>query len=62
MTTPLNRCLKCGNKKSYTEVQISGLFHTYMQIFSPQALKMWSGHRLRRKKPIRSVLGHYTKV
>ena len=45
----LNRCLKCGNKRSYTEVQISGSFYTYMQIFSAKSLKLRSGHRLRRK-------------
>ena len=46
----LNRCLKCGNQKSYTEVKISGLFHTYMPILISKSLKLRSGHRLRRKK------------
>ena len=41
-----NRCLKCGNQKSYTNVKISGLFHTYMPILIYKSLKLWSVHRL----------------
>ena len=63
----VSKCVHISfNQKSYTEVQISGSFYTYMQIFKSKSLKITSGHRIRRKKkkkkPIRSVLGHYTKV
>ena len=46
----LNRCLKCGNKKSYTEVQISRRLYTFMQNFRSLPIKVRLGHRLRRKK------------
>ena len=46
----VSKCVHISfNLKSYTEVQISGAFYTYMQIFSPKSLKLKSGHRLRRK-------------
>ena len=48
------KVLKCVHisfkQKLYTEVQISGSFYTYMQIFRSKSLKLTSGHRLRRKK------------
>ena len=45
-------CPKIFNQKSYTEVQIRLSLHTYMQILSPSAIKLWPGHRLRRKNNI----------
>ena len=42
-------CPKIFNQKSYTEVQIRLSLHTFMQILSPSAIKLWPGHRLRRK-------------
>ena len=41
--------LKSFDQKSYTEVQIRPSFYTFMQILSPSAIKLWPGHRLRRK-------------
>ena len=45
-------CPKIFNQKSYTEVQIRLSLHTFMQILSPSAIKLWPGHRLRRKNNI----------
>ena len=42
-------CPKIFDQKSYTEVQIRLSLHTFMQILSPSAIKLWPGHRLRRK-------------
>ena len=42
-------CPKIVNQKSYTEVQIRLLLHTFMQILRPSTKKLWPGHRLRRK-------------
>ena len=42
-------CPKIFNQKSYTEVQIRLSLHTFMQILSPSTIKLWPGHRLRRK-------------
>ena len=61
---------KIVNQKSYTEVQIRLSLHTFMQILSPSAIKLWPGHRYGERiikiikiiKAVRSVLGHYTIV
>ena len=42
-------CPKIVNQKSYTEVQIRLSLHTFMQIFRPSTIRLWPGHRLRRK-------------
>ena len=42
-------CPKIVNQKSYTEVQIRLSLHTFMQNFTPSTIKLWPGHRLRRK-------------
>ena len=42
-------CPKIVNQKSYTEVQIRLSLPTFMQNFSPSTIKLWPGHRLRRK-------------
>ena len=42
-------CPKIYNQKSYTEMQIRLSLHTFMQISSPSTIKLWPGHRLRRK-------------
>ena len=48
---------KIVNQKSYTEVQIRLSLHTFMQILSPSAIKLWPGHRLRRKNNINNNKG-----
>ena len=45
-------CPKIVNQKSYTEVQIRPSLYTFMQILSPSTIKLWPGHRLRRKNNI----------
>ena len=42
-------CPQIVNQKSYTEVQIRPSLYTFMQIFSPATIKLWPGHRKRRK-------------
>ena len=37
------------SQKSYTKVQIRQTLHTFKQILSPSTIKLWPGHRLRRK-------------
>ena len=42
-------CPKIFDQKSYTEVQIRLQLPTSMEIFSRPTIKLWPGHRLRRK-------------
>ena len=42
-------CPKICNHKLYTEVQIRLSLDTNMQISSTSTIKLWPGHRLRRK-------------